>query len=294
MGDPNTLLPDGTHIGYVHLRVNNLDRVLTFYQELLGFAVVFRTEAEVGLSATGRLPLLLLLTEDKSAPRRGRRSPGLFHLAIRFPERKELAKTLLRLIRAGYPLQGASDHAVSEALYLADPDGNGVELYSDRPRDTWEWQAGEIVMVTEPLDIQDLLASARGEVSDGIHPDTDIGHIHLSVSSLEKANAFYVRQLGFGLTTGSYPGALFMAAGSYHHHIGANIWMTKDGMPSPGNSAGLAAFGIAVPPRYWSKYPSMFTRANIPFKEAVLSSGQPVFKLHDFDGLGVEIVADVE
>ncbi len=287
-------LPEGTRIGYVHLRVHSLEHVLKFYEELLGFKAVFRTETEVALSPTGRPPFLFLLTESKTAVKRPRRSPGLFHVAIRFPERKELAKTLARLIREEYPLQGASDHIVSEAIYLADPEGNGLELYADRPKETWQWQDGEIVMATDRLDVNDLLASAKGEEWSRLDPATDVGHVHLSVSSLEKAEAFYMRQLGFDLTNGSYPGALFMSAGGYHHHIGANIWMSRDGVPGPNGAAGLISVGIALPHKKWLKLPTVLSGRSVPFQESTHLSGQPILKLHDLDGLGVEFFPELE
>lgn len=286
-------LPVGTRIGYVHLRVQSLERALKFYGELLGFKPVLRTETEVALSSTGRLPFHFLLTEDKAASPRTSRMPGLFHVAVRFSERKELAKTILRLIRSGYPLQGASDHAVSEALYLSDPEGNGVELYVDRPEEAWKWKDGEIVMVTEELDLQDLLDSAEGEEWSGIHSATDIGHVHLSVSSLSKAGEFYMRGLGFDLTTGSYPGALFMSAGGYHHHIGANVWMTRNAVPAQPNTAGLISFGVVLSGDIWVKYPAELSARKIPFQEVSGPSGQPMLKLHDLDGIGVDLVADI-
>lgn len=248
-------LASGAHISHVHLRVKSLERELAFYRELLGFNDVElasddeRSDSTVALSPSGQPPPQILLTESPQAPPRPPRTTGLFHVAIRFPNRVELAKTVLRLVQRGYPIHGASDHLVSEAIYLADPEGNGIELYCDRPESEWKWSNGEIAMATEPLDVEALLQEAEGKPWAGIHPQTDIGHIHLNVSSLSGAEEFYSKHLGFDVTTRSYPGALFMAAGGYHHHIGANIWAGRNAPRPPENSLGLIGFGIAVPHR---------------------------------------------
>lgn len=240
-------LPAGTHISHVHLRVKSLERELHFYESLLGFSNFEQRDTTVALSATGQPPSQIVLTESPQALPRPPRTTGLFHVAIRFPNRVELAKTVLRLAQRGYPIHGASDHLVSEAMYLADPEGNGIELYCDRPVSEWKWSNGEIAMATEPLDVDALLQEADGKEWTGIHPLTDIGHIHLNVSSLTSAEEFYSKRLGFDVTTRSYPGALFMSAGGYHHHIGANIWAGRNAPRPPENVLGLIAFGIAVP-----------------------------------------------
>jgi catechol 2,3-dioxygenase len=227
--------------------VKSLERELHFYHELLGFNKVEHRESTVALSPTGQQPFQILLTESPEARPRPPRTTGLFHAAIRFPNRIELAKAVVRLSQHGYPIHGASDHLVSEAIYLADPEGNGIELYCDRPGFEWKWSNGEIAMATEPLDVEALLREADGIGWAGIHPQTHIGHIHLNVASLESAEEFYSKQLGFDVTTRSYPGALFMAAGGYHHHIGANIWAGRNAARPPEDSLGLIAFGIATP-----------------------------------------------
>lgn len=236
-----------TRISHVQLRVKNIDREWVFYRDLLGFVETSRLDATVGLSATGELPAQVLLTESPSATPRPPRTMGLFHVAIRYPNRVELAKSLTRLLQHGYPIQGAADHLVSEAIYVADPEGNGIELYCDRPKESWRWSNGEIAMATDPLDVEALLREADGQEWTGIHPQTDIGHIHLNVGSLENAEEFYAKQLGFDVTTRAYPGALFLSAGGYHHHIGVNIWNGRNASRPPANSLGLISFGIMAP-----------------------------------------------
>lgn len=156
-----------------------------------------------------------------------------------------------RLYDNQWPFEGFADHGVSEALYLADPDGNGIEIYADRPRAQWPRRHGELQMGTGELDLKSLFSELRenGEAWTGIHPDTTIGHIHLQVSNLQKAELFYHQLLGFDVTQQTFPGALFLSAGGYHHHIGLNIWNSKDGSPLAQDAVGLIRFGIEIPDR---------------------------------------------
>ena len=242
-------LPDETHISRAHLQVSDLERSLTFYGDLLGFKTVENRRGKALLSANGRPPAHIILSELPGAKPKPPRTTGLFHVAIRFPQRKSLAQTLHRLIEKRYPLQGLSDHAVSEAIYLADPDGNGVELYSDRPRNAWPASNGQVEMITEPLDVENLLKEIAGAEDHwaGIDPGTDIGHLHLRVSDLAKARRFYHEILGLDITQQSYPGALFLSAGGYHHHLGVNIWGGRNIPPPPPDAAGLLSFSLEVP-----------------------------------------------
>jgi catechol 2,3-dioxygenase len=215
----------------------------------------------VRLSAGGA-PLAELVA-DAAAPTRARRSSGLFHLALLVPDRRALAEALRRIAVTGWRLDGASDHLVSEALYLSDPEGNGIELYRDRPRDEWRRaENGELAMATLPLDLDDLigeLADGReeaGEVRDvlaaapsedrGMPPGTTLGHVHLQVGDIAVAEAFYAGALGFDVTVRSYPGALFVAAGGYHHHIGLNTWASAGGPPANPAARGLRDFAIRL------------------------------------------------
>jgi catechol 2,3-dioxygenase len=240
-------LPDATQIGAVSLKVKDLDRALAFYRDLLGFRDIERQDGSARLSATGTPPAHVHLSANPDARPKPRRTTGLYHVAIRLPDRRALARVLLRLIAAQWPLQGAADHLVSEAVYLADPDGNGLELYRDRPRDQWRWYGDQIAMATDPLDADDLLAQADDAPWDGIDPGTDIGHVHLQVSDLARAEAFYGDLLGFAVMQRSYPGALFVAAGGYHHHLGLNIWAGRGAPPPPPDAVGLEAFAVALP-----------------------------------------------
>lgn len=282
-------LPHQTRIQHVRLRVKDLSSARTFYEQLLGFRVVKDDGQAVALSATGQPPAHVFLTEDRGAAHRPPRSPGLFHVAFRYPHRAALAAALQRLLHHGYPIHGASDHAVSEAVYLADPEGNGIELYCDRPRESWHHQDGEVYMVTEPLDVDGLLAESSSPALT-IDPQTDVGHIHLSVSNLSKAEAFYADVLGFEITTRSYPGALFLAAGGYHHHIGANVWYTRNGSPAPAHALGLIEFGIAVPAAGWDELIQRLTKAGTPIEQ---KQAERIY-LRDLDGIGVELMINDE
>ena len=245
MGDYR--LPSTTHISYFHLRVRDLDRTATFYHERLGFRAIDQQPAAATFSASGAAPPQIILTEHPGARPRPPRTTGLYHTAIRLPDRRALARTLRQLIEYGWWLQGAADHLVSEALYLADAEDNGLELYADRPREKWVWSGDQVEMSTEALDIDGLLALADAAPWDGIDPRTEIGHMHLNVSDLERSEAFYCDLLGFDVTQRSYPGALFVSAGSYHHHIGLNTWKGRGAPPPPPDATGLIGFGIALP-----------------------------------------------
>src|SRR5512134_84021 len=194
-------------IGAVHVTVTSLEQSLAFYRDVLGLAVQVENDEAV-LSAGGAGLLRLTERPDLRAPSHG---PGLFHFALLVPSRRELARTLAGLERAGWPLQGASDHGVSEALYLADPDGHGIEIYADRPRGTWRRSGGEVVMVTEPLDLAGLMAETGGKDGNGgtdewggLPAGTIMGHIHLRVGDLDEAERFWTG-LGLEVTVRSYP-----------------------------------------------------------------------------------------
>ena len=164
------------------------------------------------------------------------------------PTRADLARTLRRVADSRWPLSGASDHLVSEALYLADPEGNGIELYRDRPRDEWPRSAGSIEMATLPLDLESLLGEPGGERADTRMPaGTTLGHVHLQVADLGDAEAFWVDALGFDVTVRGYPGALFVSAGGYHHHVGLNTWAGVGAPSPPSGSRGVAWFEVVLP-----------------------------------------------
>ena len=239
--------PD-TSIGTVRLTVSDLARSVSFYEDALGLRA---TDGEDGTAAlrAGDDRVLIELHPDSAPPARDPRSPGLYHLAVLMPDRPALAKALARLGSARWPLGGASDHLVSEALYLADPDGNGIEIYRDRPQDQWPRQDGTVAMATLPLDLKDLLDEL--DESDQIAPlaptGTRMGHVHLQVSDLAEAEAFYAGILGFEVTVRTYPGALFVSAGGYHHHIGLNTWQSAGAEPGRPGSVGLRSFEVVLP-----------------------------------------------
>jgi catechol 2,3-dioxygenase len=250
VADVAASLPADTSLGAVSLTVADLAGVSQFYEQVVGLAVLERDSDVVRLGPAGGEVLVELVGRADAAPR-VRRSSGLFHLAILFPERVELARALRRVVGAGWGLSGASDHLVSEALYLSDPEGNGIELYRDRPRDEWRRapDGGELAMATLPLDLDDLVAELpEGDEEDaGAPAGTRIGHVHLQVSDLAPVERFYKQLLGFEVTVRSYPGALFMAAGGYHHHVGANTWQSAGGPPADPAARGLRCFTIVVP-----------------------------------------------
>jgi catechol 2,3-dioxygenase len=217
-------LPDATHVGCVRLQIGDLDRSVAFYTSLLGFRVIERKGAVAKLGPAGSTEVLIELYERRGArpvPRRG--LLGLYHLAVRLPDRLALARFVTHLAAAG-AYSGSADHLVSEALYLTDPDGLGIEVYADRRRSEWQVRDRELVMATETLDIRTLMRDARGEPWTGMPLDTIIGHVHLYVGDLRDAEAFYHVALGLDKVVWSYPGALFLSAGGYHHHLGTNTW----------------------------------------------------------------------
>lgn len=242
-------IPPETRIGSVHLRVRDLQRALNFYHQQLGLHARIESEHSATLAASASGPALYRLSGDENAPASPHRATGLYHVAVRFPDRPALGAALARLVRRGARLLGAADHLVSEAIYLQDPDGNGLEIYRDRPREQWPVQDGQIAMATDPLELDSLLAagSSADNGANGLPEATDIGHLHLQVSDLSRAEAFYSGLLGMDVTQRSYPGALFFSAGGYHHHIGANIWAGQGAPRPPQGALGLVSFEIVLP-----------------------------------------------
>jgi catechol 2,3-dioxygenase len=242
-------LPATTRIQHIHLQVSNLAQSLIFYSNLMGFQVVQQTGRTAYLSTTGQEPFQLILTEVADAIPKPRNSTGLYHVAILLPNRLELGRLFKRLVEHQWPFQGFSDHAVSEALYLPDPDGNGLELYRDRPRSEWLWENGQLYMTTAPLDVESLLAEADsdGQPWNGIPADTAIGHVHLHVNNLLAAEKFYHEVIGLDVMVAWHSHrASFLAAGGYHHHLGINTWAGESVPPPPPNAAGLRSFALAI------------------------------------------------
>ena len=238
--------PD-TSVGPVGLTVRDLDGTREFYERVVGLRALDRDGAGATLgSEDGRS--LVELVHEPDAPPRPLGTTGLFHLAILVPDRAELARSLRRVIEVGERLAGASDHLVSEALYLADPEGNGIEIYRDRPRDEWRRDGDELRMATLPLDLRGLIGELDGDAQPNVLPaGTRIGHVHLNVSDLDAAERFYAGLLGFDVTAREYPGALFMSAGGYHHHVGVNTWIGEGAPSAPVGAAGLRSFAVELP-----------------------------------------------
>jgi catechol 2,3-dioxygenase len=248
---PNPLKIDpATEMGAVAVTVADATATSRFYEQAIGLRPLPGAEDRLRLGAAQTS--VVELVGDPDAPQRPPGTTGLFHLAILVPSRLDLARALRRVANAGWRFTGASDHLVSEALYLQDPEVNGIEIYRDRPRDEWPIQDGELRMDTIPLDLQSLLLELPdgGEEADGpIAAGTRIGHVHLNVADLAAAEEFYVGTLGFEVTVRGYPQALFVSAGGYHHHIGLNTWAGEGAPPPPPGARGLRRFEIVLPTR---------------------------------------------
>jgi catechol 2,3-dioxygenase len=245
---PRFRLPAATTMGTVRLQVADLRRSLAYYEGVLGMQVVDREPGMARLGAAeDRSPLLELHERPGAAPvpRRGRL--GLYHFAILLPDRPALGRFVRHLSERG-ERAGMSDHLVSEAVYLTDPDGLGIEVYADRPRSGWRHEDGQLVMTTVPLDVDDLLKSTGDGRWSGMPAGTVVGHVHLFVGDLERAAAFYHVGLGLDKTVWNYPGALFLSAGGYHHHVGTNTWAAGAASAGPGD-ARLLEWELVVPTR---------------------------------------------
>jgi len=237
-----------TSVANVELVVGDLDAQAGFYREAIGLRELRRGGGVVELGAPGGDAPLVTLVEDPDAPLRPRGTTGLFHLALLVPDRAELARALNRVTATGHRFTGASDHLVSEALYLDDPEGNGIEIYRDRARKDWPRAEGELQMATLPLDVEGVLASApAGEAGEGMAEGTTLGHVHLQVGSIPAADAHYTDGMGFEATVRGYPGALFVSAVGYHHHIGLNTWAGEGAPPPPPGARGLRSYTIVLP-----------------------------------------------
>ena len=242
---PGYRLPSQLSLGPVTLQVADLRRAITYYEQILGLRAEMLTSESAALAA-GDGRTLVELRERRGAravPKRGRL--GLFHFAILLPDRASLGRFFLHLREHGVS-PGMADHLVSEALYLYDRDGLGIEVYADRSRETWRADGDQIAMATDPLDLESLAAAAGGIAWSGMPRGTVMGHVHLHVGDLKEASSFYHHAMGFDLTAWNYPGALFMSAGGYHHHLGTNIWAAGAPAPQP-DDAQLLEWQILLP-----------------------------------------------
>jgi catechol 2,3-dioxygenase len=241
---PEFALPDATTPGPVHLQVSDLSRSLEYYQRIIGLRARETADDTAVLTAHGDDRALVVLRSRRGVTRARRGAFGLYHFALLLPDRAALGRFAAHV--AAQRIQvGMADHLVSEALYLSDPDGLGIEIYADRPRAVWQQRNRELAMTTDPLDITSVLAAGRGETWDGAPQGTTMGHVHLHVGDLDAAEAFYHRALGFDKTVWSYPGAVFLSAGGYHHHLGTNVWAPG---PAPtADQARLLEWTLVVP-----------------------------------------------
>jgi catechol 2,3-dioxygenase len=239
------MLPATLRLGAVHLTVSDLDRAVAYYQDAIGLRVHRRENGVAALGAGGED--VLVLTEEPGARPPGRHA-GLYHFALLHPSREELARAVLRLAARRTPVDGASDHGVSEAIYLADPDGNGIELYADRPRDRWPPAEGSarVGIYTAALDVRGLVDAVAGE-EPRPHADAGLamGHMHLHVGDLQQSLGFYRDVVGFERMA-SLPSAAFVSAGGYHHHLGFNTWRGAGVPPAPPGTVGLRHWTVLL------------------------------------------------
>lgn len=230
------------YVDHSHLVVRDLPMVSAWYQQIMGLKPI-ETSASGETLGVGGVPLMTLTTSTNAAIA-PQSAPGLFHTAFLVPDRTELGRWLAHIAHNNVPLQGASDHLVSEAIYLGDPEGNGIEVYRDRPRSEWNYlQDGMVKMATLPLDLQAIYDAAPKTGWTGMADGTAIGHIHLQVSDIPQANSFFRDVLGLDLMA-TYPGASFFASGKYHHHIGANIWNSRGAKKRETAMTGLSDYTI--------------------------------------------------
>ncbi|MFV8826508.1 VOC family protein [Alkalihalobacterium sp. APHAB7] len=272
-----------TFVAHVHLKVGQLERSLSFYKEILGFQVLRQTGQTAHLSADGQKTLVTLEQIEGAVPKTYP-TTGLYHFAILLPTRADLANVVNHLLQKGVRF-GSSDHLVSEALYLSDPDGNGIEIYSDRNDTEWNWQDGQVEMTVDPLDFSDLLAEAGDKQWTKLPSQTVMGHIHLHVAHLGEAEHFYREGLGFDVVCRFGDQALFMSSGGYHHHIGLNTWAGVGAPPLKEKNAGLKKFSI--------QFPSEAARNKVVEQlqkiEAFISKEGQVYLTKDPSGIFIEL-----
>jgi catechol 2,3-dioxygenase len=238
-------LPDGFQLGPAALRVSDANRALDFYLNKVGLALRARTDTSVMLGTHEEDVLRLDIVPGISP--RNYKETGLYHVAILLPDRPSLGAAIARLASSNIKL-GAADHLVSEAIYVWDPDNNGIEIYRDRPREEWVWAGDQVQMANRPLDFDGLLAEPDVEAiaAQPMKNGTRVGHVHLEVGDLDKARKFYGEVVGLA-PTATLPGAQFLGAGGYHHHLGTNIWESRNGAPPSPDTAGLSLMTFELP-----------------------------------------------
>lgn len=280
-------LGDATHVGAVRLQVSDLERSLDFYRGLLGFTELGRDGDVVSLGAPGSpRPLVELIVRAGTHPVRPYSRLGLYHFAILLPDRAALGRVLRHLQHNRVAL-GMADHLVSEALYLSDPDGLGLEIYRDRPRSEWRQDGDRVVMATDPLDAEGVAAEGDRAVWTGMPAGTVIGHVHLHVGDIALAESFYSTSAGLDVTTRSYPGALFMSAGGYHHHLGVNTWARGARAPGPDDAQLLHWELVLGRQAELAEVEARFRAGGV----VVTPDGDAAIRVHDPFGTPLRIVA---
>lgn len=280
----STPLPDNLSLGPVHLTVTNLNRSLAWYETALGLLTHSRADGTASLG--DGTTTVLVLVEDAEARPAGRHA-GLYHYALLYPSREELARATMRLVAQRTPVQGASDHGTHEAVYLPDPDGNGIELAADRPRDQWPSPAEEFGRGGPmPLDVDNLLSTIRGEdVASTVGEGLRVGHVHLHVGSVEEGMRFYSHVLGFDVWA-EIPSAAFVSAGGYHHHLGFNTWRGEGVPAAPGHTVGLRHWTIEIDDL--DDVRARLDAAGIPLEE-----GENGFTVRDPSGIALRVESRV-
>ena len=278
-------LPDPTRLGRVTLQVADLARSIAYYEQVIGLRVLDRSDGTALLGVPGGgVPFLELRERAGVRPVHHLGRLGLYHFAILLPDRAALGRFITHLGRIG-ARAGMSDHLVSESVYLTDPDGLGIEVYADRPRETWNTRGRELVMATEPLDVEDLVAEAAGVPWTGAPAGTVLGHVHLHVGGLTEGAAFYHHGLGLDEVVWSYPGALFLSAGGYHHHLGMNTW-ARGAAPAGADDARLLEWEILLP----SRADAEAALASLAETGALIESTPTGGLTHDPWGVGLRLV----
>ncbi|WP_368634131.1 VOC family protein [Kurthia gibsonii] len=265
----------------VTLKVSNLSRSIDFYTEIIGFRVLQQEEGRVTLTADGQHALITLVEVPNAQFVRG--ATGLYHFALLLPSRKDLGNLIQHFIQKNVQI-GAGDHDVSEALYLSDPDGNGIEMYIDRPADTWKWDLnGQVYMTTDPVQFQSVLREADGTWS-GLPIDTVMGHIHLSVRNLQESEDFYTSLLDYAVVSRYGGQALFISTGGYHHHIGLNTWHSEGADALPKDAVGIQSYTVQLPDQdYAVNLKKRFVEQNMEIKEQ-----ENIFSIIEPNGIEVK------
>ena len=285
-------IPAASHPAQVCIKVKSLARTLPFYRDVVGWKIISKTDTSAMLSASGKSPAQFVLFQDENASDKPDHAVGLYHTAFRFPSRQDLANAIKRVAIKKYPFEGASDHIFSEAFYFSDPEGNGVEMYTDRPQEVWPRRDGKVQLIhSKALDIQNLLATASPGIPPVFAPEnTDIGHIHLHVDNIEAAEKFFHEFLGMEIMY-ALPGARFLSAGGYHHHIAANVWAGAVAFPEKAH--GLMSYRIEIKDQaYLDKLKKKAVEFGYVYSTDGGLDGVEVFKVKDPNGHWMELVVN--